>query len=293
MDDLHDRERRLAEAGLGVRQSPREARKAKIKKLLRTSLGDNVTAALHSLRFAWFNVKGEYFKHDAGLNYIDRFLRQGDVFVDVGANGADWAYAGSRLVGPTGAVYSFEAHPYYAKVTGNTIRLLGLGNVTFFPFGLSDKREQTHILETNEQGEQVAGTGFVVRGSAPAERVTTIELHRLDDVAAEHPRMRSVSFIKLDVEGFELMVVRGAEKLIGSARPVIIAEVGAAYLHGLGEHELFDFFFERDYLCFALGPDKVLIPSKDHTGTVRPYHVDRIFIPKEKMATYQNMVLNA
>lgn len=289
-DDLHERERRLADAGLGVRKGLRASVTATLKKVLRRSLGDNSTATVHAVRFVLNNRRGVYIQHDAGLNYIDKFLEPGDVFIDVGANGADWAYEGSRIVGPRGHVYSFEAHPYYAKVTGKAIRMLGLANVTFFPFGLSDRREQTALLETNERGEQVAGTGFVVRDGKNNNQLAAIELHRLDDMVAEHASMKKVAFIKLDVEGFELMVVRGAAQLIANARPVVIAEVGAAYLHGLGEHELFDFFFERDYRCFALGPDKVLLPSKDHTGTVRPYHVDRVFIPSEKVSHYQSMI---
>ena len=290
MSELRERERRLADAGLGVRRSAKAAVTAKLKKALRRALGDNATARLHALRFAWFNVRGRYLAVDPGLGYIESFLKPGDVFIDVGANGADWAYLGSRRVGAAGHVYSFEAHPYYARVTALTIQMLRLSNVTFFPFGLSDRREQSRLLETNEQGQQIAGTGFVVRGDAPAWQVTTCDLRRLDEIVVAHPRMNQVRLIKMDVEGFELMVARGAEQLLKTARPVVLAEVGAAYLHGLGEHELFDFFFERDYLCFAFGPNKILIPSRDHTGAERPYHVDRVFIPNERSSEYQHMI---
>jgi hypothetical protein len=57
-NELHERERRLADAGLGVRTGTGAIATATIKKFLRRRLGDGLTSTVHALRFAWRNSAG-------------------------------------------------------------------------------------------------------------------------------------------------------------------------------------------------------------------------------------------
>ena len=194
------------------------------------------------------------------MSLVPRFVREGDVVVDIGANGADWTLALSRQVGRTGRVYAFEADPYYAQVTGKTIAMLGLKNVTFFTFGLSDVQETANLLIRGPDNERVSGTGRVVRDADSHKgRTVGVKLERLDDIALMHPDLLSARLIKCDVEGFELMVFRGSLNLLARSRPIVITETGHAHMHGHDDLELFRFFSELDYCCYALDSPRDLL----------------------------------
>jgi hypothetical protein len=84
-----------------------------IKHWLRCCLGDAAASWIHAVRFCLLFDKPE---REPEIALIPTLLNEGDIAIDVGANGANWTKALSKAVGVTGKVYAFEADPYYARV---------------------------------------------------------------------------------------------------------------------------------------------------------------------------------
>ncbi len=259
-------------------------RTARLKQMMRSVLGDRISTSIHAVWFRWLLRRAKSL--EAEVHLIPKLVQKGDVVVDIGANGADWTWPLSRQVGPEGYVYAFEADPYYAEVTRKLIALLRLRNVVFFPFGLSDVSESSRLLVTTPDNIRVSGRGRVVRrmgsGDDQIHRTVEVKLEPLDSMVASYPDLASVRLIKCDVEGFELMVFRGASEILAKARPMVITEVGAARKHGYQDADLWRFFSDRDYDCYVVDSDgDSLRPSsspEDGPPCARP---NRIMIPKE------------
>ena len=132
--------------------------------------------------------------------------KPGDVVVDAGAHIGAFTEIASRLVGPTGCVYAFEPHPdNFALLREN---VADLSNVVAFNVALGEARGRTRMpyLEMN--------TGAVRSGEGPFE----VQVVRLDDVVP------SADFLKVDVEGDEVSLLRGARGIL-KHKPMIAMEV--------------------------------------------------------------------
>lgn len=212
---------------------------------------------LHAVRWARRHRRGQMRVPE--LSIISRFIRPEDVVIDVGAHGGAWTGPLSRLV-PHGHVFAFEALPYYATVLRLTARLLGWKNVTILNQAATDRPQRlelvfrdaagrhltgtTHVSGRNEQGLRQASGGGV---SVEVEGVT------LDQFRSQR-QIKAVRFIKIDVEGFELPVLRGAARLIEECRPLLWCELWSAYTqrYGYSTMDLFAFLTERNYRAFLI-----------------------------------------
>ena len=147
--------------------------------------------------------------------WLQRRLRPGDTFVDVGANIGYFSVLASRLVGPAGRVLAIEAsRAFHDRLTQNAA-LNGGTNIRAVHTAVSDKRQTlTFILASSAN----MGANSIVPYDGPAESTFEIEAHPLPDVlqADEIARAR---VIKIDVEGAEGSVVRGMEPLLDQLRP--------------------------------------------------------------------------
>ncbi|MCI0563271.1 MAG: FkbM family methyltransferase [Nitrososphaera sp.] len=260
-----------------------------MKEVLRGTLGDAITGWIHAFRLASIAreacaTRKEGREMDMAL--IPAFVSKGEIVVDVGANGADWTLALSRQVGAEGRVFAFEADPYYAGVTRKTIKVLSLKNVTLFPFGLSDKTEISLLNVRDSLGQRVSGTSTIVRGKRLSEvdrrQFVEISLETLDKVAIPHPKLYKARLIKCDVEGFELMVMRGALGVLERARPVVIVEVGGAHLHGYSDEDLFRFFKSLNYSSYVAVSERVLRESTQAGQIPEGPRPNRVMIPNER-----------
>jgi len=139
----------------------------------------------------------------------------GSVAVDVGANLGLHALVLSRCVGAGGRVFAYEPlAPVYQRLTANLV-LNGSDNVVTKPYGLG---ERTGTLRFNDRaGDFNIGKGRVDPGGS-----AMIPIRALDDDlrGLETP----VSLIKIDVEGFEVAVLKGAQETLRRHRPVILME---------------------------------------------------------------------
>lgn len=165
-------------------------------------------------------------------------LRPGSVAYDVGANVGYFTLLASRLVGPTGRVIAFEPNESTLVKLRHHLRLNGADNVTVVPVGLADH-------DGHAEFHSVAGANSGASALRPLDDsvVTRIELARLDRLVDEMD-LPSPDFIKMDVEGAELLALRGMERTLRAATGVeLLVEVTDKFLrqtHG-SEEELLEF----------------------------------------------------
>ncbi|WP_433890758.1 FkbM family methyltransferase [Streptomyces sp. CA-111067] len=165
--------------------------------------------------------------------WLQRRLRPGDTFVDVGANIGYFSVLASRLVGPGGRVVAIEAsHDFHRRLVQNAA-LNDRANIRAVHTAVSDRRQTlTFVLASSAN----MGANSIVPYAGPAESTFQIAAFPLPDVlqAEEIARAR---VIKIDVEGAEGSVVRGLAPLLDRLRPdaEITVEVTPERMAQLGD----------------------------------------------------------
>lgn len=156
----------------------------------------------------------EHGRLDIARDFIAEFashIPKGGVVADVGACMGDHTVTYSELVGPEGTVHAFECNPEaFSCLAHNTV---GNRNVQLHPYGLGAANGFCNFLTS----ENVGASHLTAE-----EAGQKVEVKRLDDVAADWPRL---DFIKIDAEGFEPFVLIGGRKTIEKHLPVMFIEV--------------------------------------------------------------------
>ena len=153
---------------------------------------------------------------------IERIASRGVNVIDIGANIGYYTILTSKLVGPDKRVYAFEPQPHVLNKLRANIEANGLLNVTVFPLALSDKAG-TVPFHIPTEGSEAHGS-IHANGRFEVMKIVDVETQRLDDVLS---RLGSpeIGFIKMDAEGAELAILRGAVRLLsGPNRPILVFE---------------------------------------------------------------------
>jgi FkbM family methyltransferase len=176
-----------------------------------------------------FLVDGEREVHE-----LPRLVEPGTVAVDVGAHIGDYTYALCRQIGKGGRVVAIEPIPDLARMLERATRRLRLP-VTVINCALSSKAGQGELLIPMENGSRKAGFATLERREG-AGRMHRVALRRLDDVCAAIEGR--ISFIKIDVEGHELEVLRGGTGTLAKHRPNLLIEIEQRHSAGAIEETL-------------------------------------------------------
>ena len=188
-------------------------------------------------------------------------LKPGDVFCDAGAAIGFFTLLGARLVGPEGRVVSFEPLAESAAQLRKNVGLNQFAHVEVVEAALADE-PGTAALYT-EPGRWFRSR-LLPRGVTNAHTVT-VDVTTLDLAFA---RRRPPDVIKIDVEGLELEVLKGALSLINAAKPTILAEV-----HWLGErfsNFVSDHLAPIGYRCTTLDGDPIPTRPERIHALLRP-----------------------
>ncbi|HEY0825616.1 MAG TPA: FkbM family methyltransferase [Ramlibacter sp.] len=187
---------------------------------------------------------GRYYESGV-LQVLDRLLRPGDTFVDVGANIGMIALHASARVGSSGAVHCFEPNPECLGLLREHIALNGLRNVRVHPFALSDEPGELELRLTSEH----TGTATLAQ-VACATRTFAVPVRVGDEaLAGISPRV-----VKIDVEGFEVFVLRGLADTLRLAKPFVVTEVEDTLLRRAGTtpNELMALMSSFGYRAFGI-----------------------------------------
>jgi FkbM family methyltransferase len=163
---------------------------------------------------------------DPGLDTLFGLLRSGMTVVDVGANIGFTALLAAVRVGTEGKVIAFEPHPAnFATLKGN-LELNPHLHVTPFNLGLDSVAGAANMVEPIKRNPG----GFRVTDS---DSGTPVRLESLDRLQAVE-EVRPIHVMKIDTEGFEGGVLRGATSILQEDRPTVFLELSENLLRDQG-----------------------------------------------------------
>jgi FkbM family methyltransferase len=150
-----------------------------------------------------FELYGQY--SESEVNVLRAFIRPGDTVIDIGANIGDLTVPMSRLVGPDGRVYAVESNDNTYHTLCANLTLNGIQNVKALNCFIADSPDVDTAGPWGKFGyvSEIWGTTVV----------------SLDALA-----LQACSFIKIDVDGKELEVLRSAKGLLERCRPILYFE---------------------------------------------------------------------
>ena len=160
--------------------------------------------------------------------FMRSILRSGDTALDVGAHIGFFAIQMAALVGPQGQVHAFEPLAPNADLLERSVAENRFRDRILIHRGAVGTRSGSATLTYSAETLNTGGA-YLLRDKTdpPIGQVkTTVRLMALDDVEVRHP----VRFIKMDVEGAEPQVLRGAMRMLQADRPIILSELHSTQL---------------------------------------------------------------
>jgi len=169
----------------------------------------------------WISVHGLVEGYDADFSRSWSFIRPGDTVFDIGANIGMWSIGAARRTGAAGKVHAFEPlNSNFARLEEN-LALNGTTNVLPHQVAVMDRAGDFKFYPSPNNNSGV-GRIVVDDWSGPHCLVEGITV---DEYCARE-RILSVNLLKLDVEGAEYLVLKGATGLLSSPlAPTIVFEV--------------------------------------------------------------------
>ena len=232
--------------------------------------GDDVSKAILEERF-----------ENREFNFVQRFLEPGMTVLDIGAHHGLYSLLSARVVGSRGRVFSFEPSPRECKALRRHVRINFLSNIEVQALAIGDenKTADLHVVDPALSGCNSLRSPGVLSNSVPIP----VRVLRLDDWAATQ-KVNHVDFVKLDVEGGELAVIRGATQLFqAEPRPVVLAEVQDSRTSpwGYRAKEIVVALEDLGYRWFQPAADgslREILPSRDF------FDANLIAVPEERVS---------
>jgi FkbM family methyltransferase len=224
--------------------------------------------------FMYATLEGRGFYEPETTVLLASVLKPGDTFIDVGAHVGYFSVLAAALVGAAGRVIAFEPEPRnYARLVEH-VRLNGFAHVVPVPSaaGSEEGMLEFHFNSDNDGGHALwdVGRHLLNERSRAAPRSFPVEVTTVDRIVGRQPPGR-VRAIKIDVEGNEHAVVRGAQRTIESHQvPFVIAEVNRTGLEQLGTSEsaLRAYMTGLGFETWLLQPGEPQLVRLDATQTV-------------------------
>lgn len=245
-----------------------------------------VAARLHGLIWARRLLGGRSAVPEMRL--LDELALQGRVAIDVGAHAGNWTFTLARHVQPSGRVVAYEALPHYGQALSLALRLLHVRNVEIRTVAVGETERTMSLRWRSETDELLTGRTHIEPGANASKGVTEVPMVSLDnDIASRGIAPSDVGFIKIDVEGAELEVLRGAATLLTEGRPAVYLEAEPKWVARMG-HRVEDIFAEmqlRGYLPYLTsGLDRIPTDSASYLAQYseqRAYN-NVLFLPAPK-----------
>ena len=146
--------------------------------------------------------------------------RKGDIVVDVGAHIGRYTLIAARRAGLNGRVIAIEANPDNFEMLNNNVKLNQLANVTSLNYAAYSQETKIKLYLPGERfGQTIYSTMMVGRANEGKEKFVEVNANTLDHLL-QAQGITKVNWIKIDVEGAELEVLKGATSVISRSKDI-------------------------------------------------------------------------
>lgn len=221
----------------------------------------------------WHYYTGSYY--DKKNQYlIINHLREGDIFIDVGANVGMHTILASRVVGLKGHVYSFEPQANLARIIQAQLTLNNIQNVDFHEVGLSD--ESTELPLRNQLPHH--GTASFRLKQDQGKELFHVQVLRGEELLPDLSARRIL--IKIDVEGFEYKVIKGLGKILSQENVALSVEVTDEWLHEAGSsaEDLYSYLKDMGFEAYIMSINKFGKTRLEPAKTISEKQHDALFL---------------
>jgi FkbM family methyltransferase len=239
-------------------------------------------APYHNLSFKNINTdKAEY-----EMALLPLFLKKDSVFFDIGSNIGSFIYIAQQHINPN-QVYGFEPIPVLYKrlkkiFPSTHLNRLALSNIT--------QQTEFKIPKINHKTYLTRGTLNVTfnENNESGYELIKVNTQTLDKFIDEN-NIPKIDLIKIDVEGHEFELLKGAEKTLEKHKPILIIEIEQRH-HNFDISIIIDYIKNFNYECFYFNKSQLELqnlnvhPSKlqdtDNSNHSKSYVQNFVFIPK-------------
>jgi FkbM family methyltransferase len=191
-------------------------------------------------------------KFDGLFEFLKQFLKPGMICVDVGANIGSHAVNAGRLVGETGKVYAFEADPETCAILKQNVALNQLDNIIVKNECVLDKEGYITLYINKDSGKN----SVLLSRSSEINRTITVHGDTLDNALS---KSRKVDLLKIDVEGADFRVLRGAEKIFQINPPsIVVIEIHDVDSDNVNSKEVLQFLQSHNYEIYSYKNNRLL-----------------------------------
>src|SRR5438034_862081 len=202
---------------------------------LMTRLPAGVSLRLHAYKARYIT--------EPELSWALTKVNRGDLVVDVGSSFGVYTFWLAKRVGVRGSVVALDPTEPCARFLQTAVSQLGLTQVKVIQCGASDSAT-TRELHIPIEGNHERMTRATFRRVSGVAEVVKVVVRPLDDLLST--RDRPVSFIKCDVEGHELAVLRGTRAILAADRPTLLVECEQRHLDYDMQHT-FNYLYNLGY----------------------------------------------
>lgn len=184
---------------------------------------------------------------------LERLLKKGDVFVDVGANIGLFTVIAGKCVGPNGLVLAVEPSSSTCEILQGQIDLNKLHNVQVCQVGLSNEDGELELYQGSDSNDTFNSFGTPIWEGA--FKPVRVPVRTFDSLMAERLAGRAVRLVKIDTEGWECSVLAGGKQILASpeAPDLIIEFCEKALKAGSSSCEaLYRAVTDYGYTCFVI-----------------------------------------
>lgn len=176
------------------------------------------------------------------LNLLRRLSVKGSCVVDVGAHVGQHALVAARAVGPDGRVLAFDPQPYHSDRIARHAMLNRFSNIQTFCAAVGDRDEFITLPVQSDRDR--ARLSLLEAGPNDCQVSIEVPLRRLDTVFGAHG-VKRVQLIKIDVEGYELEVLRGLGARIRECQNVVLEMIDTS--SSLRNRQVIDLLLENGF----------------------------------------------
>ncbi|MEL6578297.1 MAG: FkbM family methyltransferase [Cyanobacteria bacterium J06621_12] len=214
------------------------------------------------------------------FSFIKNLINPGDIVFECGTHHGLTAMLLSKWVGEAGRIISFEINSKNAKIAHKNIELNNINNVIIEEKGLGSQPSNLKIF--NKSNASVTPANLISSGWLKNFIYGTneVEIITLDDYAAAKSALPT--FLKIDVEGYESEVLKGATEIL-KTRPKLEIEIHTEILsrYDTSVQEIFELIDINSYQTWVQWDDEIEPQPFDPNQTI-DHRVHLFAIPKEE-----------